>query len=836
MGNYGQSITGKSRGNIQVGGDLNINSPPAPSAPSNWFTLNEDFIKRHQTLKESDLRNYLEGEHCKWALVIREQLAERPLLHRLLSAVREHDMVALLGPGAEGKTTLLMQTAYRLFRDGWTVFYFTGTRLLGDVPKATRETPCIYIADNAPLCDDLKAFLQTARRREWRVLLAGRQNEWNRYAHEHTLETRGLTALETEKTDRPEADAFAAYLSRQPFISAPEEELRNLFLNNSNGFLYAAMLEAVHGQPLEEIARDILHNIQPPNHENPTIIKTIALLCVMEGSYRKCTRRMYREILKHYGLKPKRVDRLVEKEIQMTGGYMETRHPDISALFARYIERDYDFETEEILRDFLELCFSPDAPGFFWNWRERERFIVQKIILKAREFPELFDYAFTLFAESSQPNSNILVFFLNVARDPAWQHKLCVAFYEKHYLNRKRVEYPNFWFRWGKIEESLANIGNVEKEYSARWIYRQGTEEAPTDGPLWRAWGLLEEALKHYGASVEDAYSARWIYRQGTEEAPTDGPLWRAWGLLEEALKHYGADVKDEYSARWIYRQGTEKAPTDGAPWTAWGQLEEKLEHYGASVEDEYSARWIYRQATVKAPTNGAHWRAWGQLEEKLGHYGASVEDAYSARWIYRQGTEKAPTHGAPWTAWGQLEEKLGHYGASVEEAYSARWIYRQASFKASFDKQIWDAWITYELTVPNRTRGFEIPYTAEWLAETGYRSNQNTSLLLNAVCLAISGGEYDKARKLLAEYANQTPGNILNAKQQADNLDNWYSLDYGFYICCKLSGMETEADAIAQAFASADVEMSSVKARCQEIWPKYPVYAPLTAWMDANP
>ena len=147
----------------------------------------------------------------------------------------------------------------------------------------------------------------------------------------------------------------------------------------------------------------------------------------------------------------------------------------------------------------------------------------------------------------------------------------------------------------------------------------------------------------------------------------------------------------------------------------------------------------------------------------------------------------------------------------------------------------LWNAWINFELTVPNRKRGFEIPYTAEWLAETGYRSNQNVSLLLNAVCLAMSSGERDKARKLLAEYVNQAPKYILTAKQRLDNPDGTYSLSYGFYICCKLSGMETEADAITQAFASTDVDMSSVKARCQEIWGRYPVYAPLKAWLDAN-
>ena len=194
------------------------------------------------------------------------------------------------------------------------------------------------------------------------------------------------------------------------------------------------------------------------------------------------------------------------------------------------------------------------------------------------------------------------------------------------------------------------------------------------------------------------------------------------------------------------------------------------------------------------------------------------------------------------WLAWGALEEREHNLGGmSCKDEHTARWIYHQGTLKAPNVVPIWQAWSNLELTVPNRLCGFDTPYSAEWIAENGYRNSHNMTLLLNAVCLAIANQENDKGRKLLSEYrqgAEYIRRATDNARRDSD-YDPYraYASSYAFLICFRLLGMEAEADAIREAFAETGVDMEQVKARgIQEYWTRYPVYAPLVAWLRDNP
>ncbi|MBR4545213.1 MAG: hypothetical protein IKO14_04460 [Oscillibacter sp.] len=852
-----QSVGGLSHKDVmQAGHDINIypSAPPPPPPASRWVRIDADFIDTHQDVEDYDLSNYLEGADCTWGLVIQDKIVNRPMLDTLLDALRTHNAVALLGPGAEGKTTLLMQAAVRMSQEGWTVFYDdapnsgdpdTEEPSLFPVPPAEAGAKTLYIVDNVPFRRDSGAFLRTAGAGQ-RVLVAGRKNEWNQFERKNRIPRRNITELETEATTSTEADAFAQYLTDTGRIANTPEaiaETRTLFLEKSNGSFYAAMLMTIKGKQLEEIAGDILWNIEKPQNygeEPPPIMKQIACLCMVESLGLKMPKRMYAELLKRYGLNALEVNQRVEREIRTVGGYVETRHPVISGLFAAYIEDTYFFDREAALSDFLSVSLGACAEEFLSNSEARE--LIKAAMRACVEYRPTFDYIFGLFAELPQPPQDMLMPFLNVVKDPSWLDRLCRQFYEKHFQNGRGGGYAQFWLKWGKVQEQRQQTGDIAQPFTAQWVYHQGVRRTPEEAGLWLAWGALEEREDNLGVSCTDENTARWIYRQGTLKAPTAPNLWLAWGALEERKDNLGGvSCKDENTARWIYRQGTLKA-TDASIWLVWGALEERENNLGGvSCRDENTARWIYRQGTLKAPTAPNLWLAWGALEEREDNLGGvSCKDENTARWIYRQGTLKAPTAPHLWLAWGALKEREDNLGVSCKDENTARWIYRQGTLKAPNVALIWQAWSNLELTVPNRLRGFDTPYSAEWIAENGYRNSHNVTLLQNAVCLAIANQEDDKGRELLSEYrqgAEYIRRATDNARRDSD-YDPYraYTLNYAFLICFRLLGMEAEADAIREAFAEAGVDMEQVKAREMEYWTRYPVYTPLLAWLRDNP
>jgi predicted Zn-dependent protease len=83
------------------------------------------------------------------------------------------------------------------------------------------------------------------------------------------------------------------------------------------------------------------------------------------------------------------------------------------------------------------------------------------------------------------------------------------------------------------MEKDQGNPGDVRTKYSARWLFRKGTEADPGHAPVWQAWALMEKDQGNPG-DVETKYSARWLFRKGTKADPSHMPTWQAWALMEK--------------------------------------------------------------------------------------------------------------------------------------------------------------------------------------------------------------------------------------------------------------------------------------------------------------
>ncbi|EDN71385.1 TPR domain containing protein [Beggiatoa sp. PS] len=64
------------------------------------------------------------------------------------------------------------------------------------------------------------------------------------------------------------------------------------------------------------------------------------------------------------------------------------------------------------------------------------------------------------------------------------------------------------------LKEKQGNIGAVDQEYTARWLFNQGTKATPS----WQAWALLEE-------KQENIEKAKQIAQQGLQYYPNNSAI-----------------------------------------------------------------------------------------------------------------------------------------------------------------------------------------------------------------------------------------------------------------------------------------------------------------------
>ena len=822
-----------------------------------WMTKEALSEWNDKAVKQNEIRNFLLGKRCSWKLAFSENLiVERDIVNDLYQKACEGGVYVLLGPGGEGKTTALMQMCAKLFREGANVFYYRGhglSELSGNIPDHS-----VFILDNPPERPVFKKVLDKAIEEGITLIIGSRENEWNLLKQSLHISVRDIQEVRMPKLCAKEAWGFADCVCNNLKHMKERKEIKDIFLTNSYGFLYAAMLLAVNkAESLEEIAHQIIENLSHMSHSGMLLLAHIVLA---EKCGAKLTKENFRKVCGKLGMSPQEGSRALSREIGLNGENYQTRHEVISNLFYRELFSDggrlSQEETDKILTELLGLKFGQYdrtygllkklalkeitglCKGLSLTSLETCQYLVDRVLDEIKTQPK--ETYGKLFSAVKQDERTQLILFrqcfdrrwlltqyLKIWCDllrkkgaswdvteeysPAWiLRKACI---EKDGVS-------DTWMLWAKMEEKERGAGEYSKENTARWIYRKACEEKGADSSVWLAWAQLEERERGAGEYSEEN-TARWIYRKACLEKKTDSTVCLAWSQLEEKERGAGK-YSEENTALWIYRKACLEKETDSTVWLAWSQLEEK-ERGAGEYSEENTALWIYRKACLEKETDSAVWLAWAQLEEKERGAGKYSEEN-TALWIYRKACLEKGADSAVWLAWAQLEEKKRGAGEYSEEN-TALWIYRNACLEKGADSAVWVAWAKLEEQKANIGE-YDQEYTARWILNEGIKRFPNFGSFYSVIAdLELRRQMPGRAREILrkgAEYNDFSIGKLAVLELYYGNIDTdseyctnklmakmklkkelSFGALQGLYYCSHLLGKEEDAESYYEQLRS---------------------------------
>ena len=514
------------------------------------------------------MKRFLQGHPCTWALAFSNILVERQQLDDLVQYIKSGGLYALLGAGAEGKSTLLKQVCVRLYYEGYTVLFHNKEEnyvLPKDLPKDT-----VLVIDE-PDDNGFQSLIEFAHDSEIPLIFAARRNEWNLFCkRNHILsETqRSITEIEVQNiTDRKEAEAFADCVIKYCNLQAEREKLVEIFLRNGKdyGYLYAAMLLSIHNkEKLEDIATDIIDNIRDENNE---AMKLLAYAVLHEHVGISLGEKEYKMFLSKLGLKPRMAKEALELELRQSGKHWETRHPQISDLFYNYFfgeSGEYNMsETDSLRWEVLNSLLQKYCNS---NYKEKEYIFedVLNAIQLVNEGTEISDILERLIEEFRLDPEKLCKINSKLESD---RHRetfgnLCYThgiYYEKLLLG------------WATAANNMNGAGSYEEENSALWIYKKACiERKITDPGTWIGWAKLENETNGAG-SYEEENSALWIYKKACiERKITDPGTWIGWAKLENEINGAGS-YEEENSELWIYKTACIERKISALPvWMSW--------------------------------------------------------------------------------------------------------------------------------------------------------------------------------------------------------------------------------------------------------------------------
>ena len=619
------------------------------------------------------MKRFLQGHPCTWALAFSGLLVERQQLGDIVKLAETGGIYALLGAGAEGKSTLLKQACVQLYNAGHTVlFHNRGENYIlpSELPEGT-----ILVVDE-PDDTGFQNLIEFALNSEIPLIFAFRRNEWNLFCKRNRISSetkRAVIEIEVQNiTDEKEAAAFADCVIKYCRPDAEREKLVKIFLRNGddNGYLYAAMLMSIHDkEKLEEIAADIIDNIRT---ENDRVLKLLAYAVLHEHVGVVLDEQEYTDFVAKLELRPRVAKETLELELCHSRNHWQTQHPQISGLFYKYCFEEggeYDIRETDSMR--LEILNSLLKKYNSINYGEKEYvlddiFHVSQLINEACEVHIMLERIieeFCLDVKNLQRINSRLI----GDKNREMFGRMC-------YIHE--IYNGQLMLSWAKATKSMNGAGGYEKENSALWICKTACiERKMSDSSVWLGWAGLEKETNGAGR-YEKENSALWIYRMACVEGKVSGPdIWLGWAELENETNGAGRYEK-ENSALWIYRMACiERKMLGSSVWLGWAGLEKETNGAGR-YEKENSALWIYRMACVEGKVSGSNiWLGWAELEKETNGAGR-YEKENSALWIYRMACIERKVSGSDiWLGWAECVRN----NAFCSQDWTADKIYQRA-------------------------------------------------------------------------------------------------------------------------------------------------------------
>ena len=716
------------------------------SSEEDCWLRNKDLLEKGEySARDIHVQNFLKGSPCTWSLAFSDRIVTRGMVNELCIKAREGGVYALVGPGGEGKSTILKQMCVKLIQDGEPVFYYRRSKRL-ELPERIPEG-AIFVLDNPPDSSEFKLFLDMTIENGQTLILGARQNEWNLLKSSWNISAREVADIPLPTLSEKEADCFAGCVWNNLKCRRSREEIKEVFQNNSYGFLYAAMLMVVNNKnSLEDIAQKIIRNLR---ERSPKALHLLAHIVLAEHYKVKFTNRQFRDVCNELEFPPKEATWALSREISLNGQVYQTRHDTISELFYQELFSESGLllqqETDEILVYLMEWQlknyneYGGKRKMEAWNSvmkfsgglvevsLDAQKYLIDRILdeFKTR-MKDAFEQLFSCMADDEvrllfcrkcfEREHNFRDLILKWCRllleseavwdvlepySPAWiMREACV----------NRNASSGIWQEWARLETQENGAGSYEKENTARWIYEEAFKRNKLNRDAWLAWAQLEAEENNIG-DYENRKTARWIYREACVERDGASDTWQSWAQLEAEQNNIG-DYESENTARWIYREACIGRNANSNIWQGWAQMETEQNNIG-DYERENTARWIYKKACIEYVSVGDTWRSWAKLEIEQGNIG-DYEKENTARWIYRKGCVECNGVGNAWESWAKLEAEQGNIG-DYEKENTAKWIYREACIKRNVSGDTWRLWAQFE-TGQNNIGDYDKENTARWI------------------------------------------------------------------------------------------------------------------------
>jgi len=625
---------------------------------SNSCWLSNDILteKSLYTVRDSHVRNFLLGSHCKWNLAFSDRIVTRDIVNVLYNYAIEGGIFALVGPGGEGKSTILMQMCAKLILSGITVFYYRGYGEMEFPQNVSKHD--IFVIDNPPDRKGFKNFLDKMIESEQTLILGARQNEWNLLKKSLRISDRDVIDIPIKIMTPKEAWNFADCVSNNLRCSRAKKEIKEIFQYNAYGFLYAAMLLVVNNKnSLEEIAHQIIENL---NKKFPIVVLLLAHIVLSEHYGVKFAHYQLKYICNEMKLSSKDATQALSREVSANGDKYQTRHEVISALFYDELFSDNGLLSLDQIDSIFICLFKYHIENYentygklketAWDSILRLSGGISQTSLDAQKY--IIDRLLDEFNTKPPKYFYLLPSYLA-------NEDVLLLFYYKCYT--REVILDAFLLQWCRLLQKNGASWMISEPFSPAWILRDSCIKHNAGSDAWLAWAQMEAEQNQVG-DYESENTARWIFREACIKRNAGSDTWLAWAQMEVKQDQVG-DYESENTARWIFREACIKGNAGSAAWLAWAQMEAKQDQVG-DYESENTARWIFREACIKHNAGSNTWLAWAQMETEQDQIG-DCESENTARWIYCKAIKRFPNVGPVFSSYARLE--LQHH--SVQQA-----------------------------------------------------------------------------------------------------------------------------------------------------------------------
>jgi adenylate kinase family enzyme len=487
--------------------------PDVDLTKSGWEHITSSFLDRQRSyleagnrLKDTEAASFFNGESPKWRLIVSESIRPREAVERLGKKIGETAynnrprMTLLLGPGGEGKSTILQQIAATLAEKHQDIHV-----LWRDIESATpaglelafiqqlqkTDNYFLLVSDNAEeIAEELWEsvlflqkqphskiqFLLASRGTDWRWAEADRK-EWRRTLGEGNFfveQVQPLTETDAKRVIESWEDAGAGGLGEFANIAVTKRVTHLVRLakeakskNPEEGSFLGAMLEARKSQTFDDYVLSILQRIERRGEAvaHRTLLNIFAHIVALHADNQQI---LSRPVLAHLipcseeELESKVITPLADEAATDASSWLVlARHRKIADVAKRILTSNYNINFEHrILPDLFRAAIQLNLPSYKILWGTEARPWYRLPLFYARR--KQVDLALRLInitAEAQRDDPFPIVTWANIYRNAGikLRPKAASIFRERYELISPNKINRGYFAEWAVSEGMIGN-------------------------------------------------------------------------------------------------------------------------------------------------------------------------------------------------------------------------------------------------------------------------------------------------------------------------------------------------------------------------------------------